>query len=428
MGKNNREVIFVADDCLTERQIAVIKELEIIMNREDKIVDEEMEKQERSLTEKQMLEKIGKFFEEKSLKDNVNVKEVRNLMVDRVFSGDDALDAKVLYMMNYNSIPNWNSMYPINCVKATNFVIDNYSDKVTHANFTKRLFKVKNVVEIDDMYLHFKGDVLVYFNKNALEVSIFYGRKSDLEFVNQLTEDFRKFKYRNSYAKPEIHLLTSGARGLEVTPLEITKPKLSIADNYNDDFQEIHNTIIKRLKKKNDKGIVLLHGKPGTGKTSYIRYLISSLRKNIIFLPPNLAGAMTDPSLIKVLIENPGSIFVIEDAETIIMDRGQNGNNSAVSTLLNLADGLLSDCLSIQILCTMNCDISKIDEALLRKGRLIAKYEFNELCTEKGQKLSDKLGFNTKIEKPTILAQLYNQNDPTFNPNTGQKRIGFAMN
>ena len=37
---------------------------------------------------------------------------------------------------------------------------------------------------------------------------------------------------------------------------------------------------------------VLLYGKPGTGKTSYIRFLIASLKKNIIFLPPNMASAI----------------------------------------------------------------------------------------------------------------------------------------
>jgi hypothetical protein len=51
------------------------------------------------------------------------------------------------------------------------------------------------------------------------------------------------------------------------------------------------------------------------GKTHYIRYLLTSVRKNVIFLPPNLAGAITNPDLISILIDNPNSIFVIEDAD-----------------------------------------------------------------------------------------------------------------
>ena len=94
---------------------------------------------------------------------------------------------------------------------------------------------------------------------------------------------------------------------------------------------------------------ILLIGGPGTGKTSYIRYLITKLKKKVIFLPPDMATALTNPNLIPIFIENPDSIFVIEDAENIVLDRERNGNSS-VSALLNISDGLLSDCLNIQII------------------------------------------------------------------------------
>ena len=48
------------------------------------------------------------------------------------------------------------------------------------------------------------------------------------------------------------------------------------------------------------KGLVLLHGLPGTGKTSYIRYLIRQLDKEVIFIPPNMAYALTNPDFIKL--------------------------------------------------------------------------------------------------------------------------------
>ena len=95
-------------------------------------------------------------------------------------------------------------------------------------------------------------------------------------------------------------------------------------------------------------------------KTSYIRYLASMVRKQVIFLPPNMAGAITNPDLISILIDNPNSIFVIEDAENIVINRKKDGY-SPVSALLNISDGLLSDCLNIQIVCSFNTDISKID-------------------------------------------------------------------
>jgi hypothetical protein len=196
--------------------------------------------------------------------------------------------------------------------------------------------------------------------------------------VENIVAEIKKHKHRKNSRVPKINLVVETYRGIETSTIDLTKPKLSISDNYNDDFKEVHQTIYKKLSMQNGKGLVLLHGKPGTGKTSYIRYLIASVKKDVIFLPPSMASNITNPSLMALLIKNPNSIFVIEDAENIIIDR-ETSDQSPVSTLLNISDGLLSDCLNIQIICSFNTDISKVDSALMRKGRLIAKYEFREL-------------------------------------------------
>jgi hypothetical protein len=52
-----------------------------------------------------------------------------------------------------------------------------------------------------------------------------------------------------------------------------------------------------------------------------------------------------------------------------------------------------------------------VDEALMRKGRLIAKYEFGRLSISKSQRLSDHLGFSRKIERPMTIAEISNQNE-----------------
>jgi SpoVK/Ycf46/Vps4 family AAA+-type ATPase len=290
----------------------------------------------------------------------------------------------------------------------------NYHESIKILGFTKKIYILKN-------------ELIVVFNKLVIEnlnsFRILYSQNS-IEKANEILEKIKRQIPTNKKELPSVYLIYSANRGYQIRKIELENQKSSINSLYNDDFVPVHKTIMKRLAKENDKGIVLLHGLPGTGKTSYIRYLASKIKKNIIFFPPNLASNITGPDLVEILLNNKNSILIIEDAENLIMDRGHS-SNSAVSALLNVADGLLSDCLNIQIICTFNTHINNIDKALLRKGRLIAKYEFKELDTEKANQLSKKLRINYTYTKPVTLTEVYNQSENEFSTETKIKKIGF---
>jgi len=365
------------------------------------------------------------FLEKLSAERCADLEFCHKMDVSHVFTNKDSLDEKNLYITRFGRIPNWIHLEDIDSKKAGKWLVQNYKNKIADCFYIKRYQKRKGIY-FDDVYYFLFDDLLVYLNENELEAKFLY-RKTDSALVDKIVDEIRKFKKRNyNRKKPEIELIVSGHSGLTTTTMAITKPKFSIGENYNDDFLPVHQTILDRLRKKNDKGLVLLHGKPGTGKTSYIRYLITNTRKSVIFLPPNMAASITDPGLMQVLIRNPNSVFVIEDAENIIIDRNRSGS-SAVSALLNLADGVLSDCLNIQIICSFNTDLSRVDSALMRKGRLIAKYEFLELNVAKAQALSNKLGFSSVIASPMTLAAVYNQNETEFAPTVKRESIGFKI-
>lgn len=330
-----------------------------------------------------------------------------------------------LYAAYYNIIPNIISEINIDCRKAHQWFVDKYRKEIKDTYYNKRFFNDFRITELGDIFHFMEEDLMIYFDTNNTIVRFLF-RKTEMFKVDKLIAEIKNFKQRRTRNKPILSLLVHGKNGIDTKPLEINKTKLILEDNYNDDFQEIHQTIIKRLTKKNDKGLVLLHGKPGTGKTSYIRYLISILKKDVIFLPPNMASAMTNPDLIGVLINNPNSVLVIEDAENIVIDREKDGG-SPVSALLNISDGLLADCLNIQVICSFNTDISKVDSALMRKGRLIAKYEFKELELTKTRQLSRKLGFETLLNEPMTLAAIYNQSEKDFLQKKNVKSIGFRV-
>lgn len=329
-----------------------------------------------------------------------------------------------LFMAHFNCIPNLIQEIEIDCKKANCWFAENYESEIKQNYYNKRYFGGSIKSELDDIFYFIYDDLIVDFDTCSSMVRFLYN-KTEISKVEGIIAGIKKFKKRRQKGKPEISLLIRTTKGIDTKSLSLTKQKISIENNYNEDFKEIHKTILKRLSHNNDKGLVMLHGKPGTGKTSYIRYLITSLKKNVIFLPPDMASAITDPNLIGILIDNPNSIFVIEDAENIIIDRNNSGS-SAVSALLNISDGLLADCLNVQIICSFNTDIAKVDSALMRKGRLIAKYEFKELETEKAQRLSDKLGYKNKIERPMKLADIYNQNETSFQQNQTRNTIGFT--
>ncbi|MDR2887164.1 MAG: ATP-binding protein [Bacteroidales bacterium] len=334
-----------------------------------------------------------------------------------------SMNAENMYFIRFRRIPNLITLDSIDCKKVGEWLVQKYGDSITDCSY-KKYYDSHGKLMFEDVYCFAFDDVIVHLCYDLSRAVLLY-RKTDSATVEKLADGIMRFKKRPR-RKPEIKLLVMREHGLSTETMDIANPRLSIEDNYNDDFMPVHQTITARLRRKSDKGLVLLHGKPGTGKTSYIRHIIATTRKPVIFLPPNMAASVTDPGLINVLIDYPNSIFVIEDAENIIIDRNSSGSSS-VSALLNLADGLLSDCLNIQIVCSFNTDISRVDSALTRKGRLIAKYEFLELEARKAQALSKRLGFSSAITSPMTLAAVYNQNDTDFAAKAQRKTVGFSI-
>ncbi len=342
-------------------------------------------------------------------------------MSDVFYARFENINELTLFMVHFNAIPNFIIENKMDCKKAITWFAECYKNEIIDLYYTKRCFNNNKQAEYDDVFYFLYEDLIVDFDTQNSIVRFLF-RQTNIDKIDDIQNALKKFKIKN-FKRPQISILINTKRGIEINSFKIVKPRLRILDNYNDDFINIHKSILKRLSKKNDKGLVLLHGKPGTGKTSYIKYLISLVKKNVIFLPLNMAKAVTSPDLISILIDNPNSIFIIEDAENLIIDRDQD-DNSPVSALLNISDGLLSDCLNIQIICSFNTDVSKIDSALLRKGRLIAKYDFKELEVNKANKLSKKLGFDATFDSSTTLTDIYNQKERKYQQSRKNK-IGF---
>lgn len=243
------------------------------------------------------------------------------------------------------------------------------------------------------------------------------------DFINEI-KDFAYVKTEN-----KIGIISSNEGGrLTITKVNIDPVKVDIGLNYGDEFKSVHESIVKKLNNKT-QGLYLLHSTPGNGKSFYIKYLSQVVTNRLfIYVPTSMVDAIVQPSLISLLLNYPDSILIIEDAEQAIISREDApGNASLVSNILNISDGILGSILNVALILTFNTNRTSIDEALLRKGRLQAEWEFKELDLESAKKLAASLGKDVdKIVRPTRLCDIYCLDDINFHKEKEERQVGFG--
>ena len=336
--------------------------------------------------------------------DNLNNQKTIN--ADSIFS-KRFLNSKSLYLYCFNALPSIHFIGNINGEKAYRAFKEKFASLVKSEHQIRCYDKKQKQYEFDHTIIILNNDSMAVFDEGWCEL-LHDGKIGS--WVSEFTDVMSRFKVRERKKPLEINLIVDGSYGLDLRSMEIKKTELDLNLYYEDEFSKVDEVIQQRLRKKEDKGIVLLHGLPGTGKTTYLRYLIGRIKKRVLFVSPNIAKNLMNPEFIELLIDNPNTVVIIEDAENIIMDRRTTGGSS-VSNLLNISDGLLADFLNVQLICTFNSSLTMIDSALMRKGRLIAKYEFGKLSIEKAQALSNHFGFDTIVTKPMTIAEVANQHE-----------------
>jgi hypothetical protein len=257
-------------------------------------------------------------------------------------------------------------------------------------------------------------DGSIYFYKdNFIQINSESGRDKDkckLMFYYPTSkqcvdEEFREFM--DTDKRPNIFMVNQDYGNFNFSKFNINLPEtFDLELNYGDDFKSVSDKMIKSLH-ENSSGLYMLHGIPGTGKTTYIRYLASVLKKDVIFFPTSFVDEITNPSILSLLKKKTDCVMILEDAEKALTKRSLSDQPSLVSTLLNMTDGILGDVLKLNVIVTYNCDRQDIDEALLRKGRLKAEYSFQGLKKHQAAKLIKTLDLDIKADDNMTLADIY---------------------
>jgi len=175
---------------------------------------------------------------------------------------------------------------------------------------------------------------------------------------------------------------------------------------------------------ESDNNILILLGPPGTGKTSFLRHMLVKYNINAIVTYDEKISS-SDKFYIDFLADNTASMLIIEDAETLLMDR-ENNYNESMSKILNASDGLIKLPNKKMIFTANLANDSQIDPALTRPGRCYDVIHFRELTFEEASAAAKAANIQPpKENRKYTLSELFNDHNVHNRIVKQERKLGF---
>jgi hypothetical protein len=260
----------------------------------------------------------------------------------------------------------------------------------------------------------FVGDVTVYFNYES--------RTTAKEFLEKLESLLDKKEDSEDDNDDTLFTLTIEPSGYDILPINYLEADYENLDLY------FNNDVLKKVKKLSkkieteSKGISIIWGERGTGKSTLCCELLQNLEKRKIYIPSTLVDSVTNGVEFRnFLLKNKNVVLVIDDAENLSSDFYLKSNSFA-KNLVQMVEGIDSDNFKVNIILIYNVDsIDDIDDNLLESNNILDVIEVDSLKIDKCKELSKFLKKNKHHKKEQKLINILKKNNQT----KGKNKIGY---
>lgn len=301
--------------------------------------------------------------------------------------------------------------------------------KCNVSNTTSELIPSDEFYLINDRVLsEIKDNILVSYvildknsdNSITTDITFFYKESNDLVDIYNIIDNLEEYSIDDieySEEKNGLGIISIKENALTISKIEVDN-NIDINLYYSKETAKNINKFLKKIKKTKN-GISVFYGDRGTGKTSIIKKISSELNKNVFFIPNNLIDqTILNPEFINFLTKYKDCVLVIDDFEIIIDNF--NRYNSAINSINQITESLLSELVDVNIILIFNTDnISEIPE-ITESNNLIDIIKFNYLNPEESNNLANSLGRVGKYKNNSKVLDIIKGVNLT-----SKKRVGF---
>ena len=209
-------------------------------------------------------------------------------------------------------------------------------------------------------------------------------------------------------------LLNDNKEGYDISCINLLKKDIEWLFYSFDEDKKICHHIDRYLSQKElyrEKGIIyktgiLLYGKPGQGKSSLVNAIASKYQMDIISIDTANLKYIDLVSITEMINNdiNKKYIVLLEDIDTLFLDRGDNVTDKEDNAIINkLLQFLDSNSSPNNVIFMANTNyLERLDEALLRDGRFDLKVEIKGLLRVDAIRFAQSFGISKEEARKII--------------------------